>query len=211
MSNIDPKYWGSGLWKTMYSIAESLPEDPNNVSKIQIQNIKTFFKVLAEVIPCENCRTNYKSDIIRIQFPKSINNKTVGEWVVKINNSVNKKLNIPPVKYENIVKEISDYKTEMPNSLSKDTPEPQLQLPNIVQKNTVIVSPNKPKIHTKTNAIQSRHQRELRLKELNKRNIRKPVPKNTRLNRVVGSQVNPSQQARNGLNIKKPCNCGKKR
>jgi Erv1 / Alr family len=219
MSNIDPKFWGSGLWKTMYSVAESLPDDTNNVSGAQIQNIKTFFTVLSEVIPCEDCRTNYKSDIIRIEFPRVVNNKTVGEWVVKINNSVNNKINIPPVKYEDIVKEISEFKTEreiqntnIPNTISNNT----IRLHNTNSHNMKPQNmkqssfANKAKMQINRNTLQSKHQRDLRIKESKKRNIRKPAPKNTRLNKIVGSQSIPSQQSK-GLNVKKPCNCGKKR
>lgn len=70
MANIDPKFWGAGLWKTMYSVAESLPNDSKSVSDTQIESIKLFFKVLGDVIPCETCRDNYKEDCIKIQFPK---------------------------------------------------------------------------------------------------------------------------------------------
>lgn len=54
--NIKPCWWGVHLWKTIYFIVASYPENP---SSQQIESVCNFFKGLKHLLPCESCQESY--------------------------------------------------------------------------------------------------------------------------------------------------------
>ena len=101
MTNIDPHFWGDGLWKFMYSVAFSLPED--NISNEVTQAVKTNFESLKFIIPCENCRDNYIKDIEANPIPDTITKTTLENWVNQIHNATNTRLHKPHVNLHNML------------------------------------------------------------------------------------------------------------
>lgn len=93
MANVDPKIWGEGLWTFMYSIAESLGDEP--IDEVKAIAIKTFFNTLHLLLPCEVCSTNYLTDKEVILFPEVINKNALIEWINKIENRTNFRLDKP--------------------------------------------------------------------------------------------------------------------
>lgn len=57
INNIKPCWWGSHVWKTIYFIVATYPDNP---TKQQIESICNFFKALKYLLPCQNCQVSYK-------------------------------------------------------------------------------------------------------------------------------------------------------
>ena len=54
--NINPCWWGSNVWQTIYFIVASYP---NNPTQKQIESACNFFKSLKHLLPCEGCQESY--------------------------------------------------------------------------------------------------------------------------------------------------------
>lgn len=54
--NINPCWWGSNIWQTIYFIVASYPDNP---TKQQIEAAYNFFKSLKYLLPCEGCQESY--------------------------------------------------------------------------------------------------------------------------------------------------------
>lgn len=103
--NISPRIWGPPAWETLYNIAYSLPENPSAEIK---EKYKMFFMALKYVLPCEKCSDNFQEHVE--EFPltdKQLENYlTLIQWLVNINNAVNKMLGKPLISYKAKVQEI---------------------------------------------------------------------------------------------------------
>jgi hypothetical protein len=60
-TDIDPKLWGPPAWQFLYYLVESYPINPSKDDK---EKIVTFIVALANVLPCEKCRKNFKKDLV---------------------------------------------------------------------------------------------------------------------------------------------------
>ena len=92
--NIDynPKIWGPKAWFFIETIILSYPNNPTLNDKTIFKN---FFNSLANILPCEKCRNNYKNHIKSNPLNDDIlcNKNNLIEWIVKIHNlSMGKKI-----------------------------------------------------------------------------------------------------------------------
>ena len=104
--SIDPRIWGSRAWFFMYCVALTYPHKPSLDDKI---NTKSFFESIGKVLPCERCRFNFSRHLEKFPLtPRELaNRKALTEWLIKINNEVNKLTNGPIVTYKGIIDKYS--------------------------------------------------------------------------------------------------------
>ena len=88
----NPKIWGPKAWFFIETIILSYPNNPTLNDKTIFKN---FFNSLANILPCEKCRYNYKNHIKSNPLNDDIlcNKNNLIEWIVKIHNlSMGKKI-----------------------------------------------------------------------------------------------------------------------
>lgn len=97
---VPKEYWGAATWKCMYSIAANFDKNTN-----QLESIESFYKQLAELLPCKDCSNHFKTFIsehdIKL-FADPI------DWVILLNNNINKKMHKSPVTREIILNSINN-------------------------------------------------------------------------------------------------------
>jgi len=84
MHGILPKAWGPFAWTFLHSIA-SRHSDVN-------QDVKRFFTVIGDILPCQVCSEHYKEHIAK--YPLTMKEKP-DIWLYRIHNLVNDRLNVP--------------------------------------------------------------------------------------------------------------------
>lgn len=100
--SIDPQIWGPHAWFLMYSVAMTYPHCPKEEDK---KNTKLFYSSLGGVLPCIACRNNFKKHIRVYPLTSNALSNRVNliNWVININNEVNKLIGAPPITYEDTV------------------------------------------------------------------------------------------------------------
>jgi hypothetical protein len=99
---VDPKLWGRSLWTSLFSIAMGYPENPTIDDQ---SNYQRFFEHLKYVLPCDACRINYDQHIRSNPIHFYLYNRDVLiDWLVTINNQVNKTLQKPILTREETLK-----------------------------------------------------------------------------------------------------------
>jgi len=114
MYNIDPTVWGPHLWKYMHLMTLSYPDTPTTIDK---DNFKAFFLSLQNVLPCENCRENFKSHLIKYPLNDTVlsSRYNLVVWLMNIHNEVNKENNKKIMTYDELINEY----TNPPSSYNK--------------------------------------------------------------------------------------------
>ncbi len=88
---MNPNVWGPHTWTFLHFITLSYPKNPTETDKY---NMKTFFKSLEHVLPCDICRLHYKENIEEVH---PLNNEELSsrenlvKWLIDVHNSVNKR------------------------------------------------------------------------------------------------------------------------
>ena len=86
-SVLSKSYWGPQLWESLNVITREYPDYPTPVEK---QNYKLFFQAFGDVIPCEECRKNYRKHLQKFSLEKALASRnTLAEFLVNIHNEVN--------------------------------------------------------------------------------------------------------------------------
>jgi hypothetical protein len=92
--NFDPRGWGKYAWPFLFAIVFSYPKNP---SMEDADECKNLFEALIILLPCLNCRGNYKKHLK--QFPlddDALSNRiNLIEWLYNINNAINETLDKP--------------------------------------------------------------------------------------------------------------------
>lgn len=85
---MNPKLWGPHAWYFLYSIALNYPDEPTNED---IYNTKSFFENLGNILPCLDCRKNYRANLKSAPLDNHIlgSRNTLVKWVLSIHNKVN--------------------------------------------------------------------------------------------------------------------------
>ena len=88
--NFDPKIWGPKAWFFLESIAMAYPTEPTYDQKKAAEN---FFSALSFMLPCEKCRDNFKSHIVKYPLNDTVlsSRDNLYKWIVDIHNSVDPK------------------------------------------------------------------------------------------------------------------------
>jgi hypothetical protein len=85
----NPKIWGPHAWFFLHSIALHYPDNPTPVQKL---HYKSFFILLADVLPCDQCQINMSNYLQnhRSEFDRAFQNKTsLYNWTIRFHNHVN--------------------------------------------------------------------------------------------------------------------------
>jgi len=87
-TNYVPTLWGGAGWKFLHIVALSYPSEPTPVDK---DNYKNFFLSMKSVLPCESCSENFKKHVEKFPIDNYLESpETLFDWIIKINNEVNK-------------------------------------------------------------------------------------------------------------------------
>jgi hypothetical protein len=114
-----PTYWGDPIWKTMYIIAYTFPEDADEEYRIHLCDIYNHFSF---VIPCKECCTHYKEFLH--QFPVEeavISRDTLLKWVNDLQNSINTMTKRPLVNLDMKIVEMDKFNNDV-KSVKKNIP-----------------------------------------------------------------------------------------
>lgn len=91
--------WGNTVWYLFHTIAEQIKEDEFVKSKDSILEI---IKLTCYVLPCPDC-SKHATDILKnINFTNMNNKEELKTFLFNFHNDVNKKLNKPIHKIENL-------------------------------------------------------------------------------------------------------------
>lgn len=86
-----PSVWGPGLWLALHMITFNYPENPNKADQ---KNYKRFFKYLAEVLPCAQCRIHFKKSFTDANNNKEnspfANRESLARWLYELHENVSK-------------------------------------------------------------------------------------------------------------------------
>jgi len=125
ISNISPSTWGKTAWKFIHSVALTYPNNPSDTEKQAMEN---FIFSLQYLLPCAQCRNNFKLELQKYPLGNNIKNKqSLNVWLTKVHNEVNKRLGAPIMTEENVIELVV-------SDLSKDTK-------TISQKNSFTLKP----------------------------------------------------------------------
>ena len=102
LNNVDPHLWGKYYWGTIYYLIFAYPTNPTNEDK---NNVRTFFLLLKNILPCEKCRVHYQKNLITYPLTDDIldNRDKLINWIQTVNNEVNQRLNKPIVKFNQMI------------------------------------------------------------------------------------------------------------
>jgi FAD-linked sulfhydryl oxidase len=112
---MDPTVWGAPAWTLLFSIAFNYP---NNPSKKEIHDHKKFFKNLRNILPCYNCRDNFRINLDKYPVADALTSKKkLIKWLIKIQNEIRVDNGQKALKSEEIVKyydDMYDYDLDLP-------------------------------------------------------------------------------------------------
>ena len=84
----DIREWGPNAWQFFHCVSLTYPKKPTADDK---KRYKTFFTSLGDVLPCHDCRNNYKKKLKKIPLSDAVlsSQKGLFEWLVDVHNEVN--------------------------------------------------------------------------------------------------------------------------
>ena len=93
-NGFSPEIWGPGMWRVMHMTAATMPERP---TPEQSRHYYTFFKSLANVLPCPGCRAHYAEmiapgGILPLTSRVVSSRMSLFAWTVAIHDAVNASL-----------------------------------------------------------------------------------------------------------------------
>lgn len=108
---MNPAIWGPHAWIFLHSITLEYPLRPSEKDK---ENYLFFFKSLASVLPCADCRIHYQEYITKHPLENALESRDqIFKWLVDIHNMVNVSKGKRPFSYcevEKIYKDMYDKK-----------------------------------------------------------------------------------------------------
>ena len=94
-SGLLPKIWGPHMWVSLHSITFNYPSEP---TKDDRERYKNFFELIGYVLPCSYCAESYRKFIsegeTKLTNKVLDNRKTLAEWLYKVHEAVNNKLDM---------------------------------------------------------------------------------------------------------------------
>ena len=129
-----PNMWGAPFWDSIHSVSFGYPDNPSHDDRI---HYKTFFKMLAYVLPCKGCRNSYAEMIssgpVKLTDDVFENRRSLTYWLYKVHERVNEKTGkVYNITYEDLVKKYDAYRAKCtdkhncsrpasPNPVTNDT------------------------------------------------------------------------------------------
>nr|QBK87493.1 MAG: Erv1/Alr family disulfide (thiol) oxidoreductase [Marseillevirus LCMAC201] len=90
--SLSNSYWGESIWRTLYTIAYTYPEDPADEMQ---RYTNTLYETIGHLLPCEECKKHYFSFLEQHPVQQATTRSTLLSWVNSLHNSVNQKLELP--------------------------------------------------------------------------------------------------------------------
>ena len=82
----DPGRWGPSAWDFLYCVAFSYPHKPTDQEK---KDMLEFLISLKNILPCYNCRRNYRKRIKRISIKRNLcSKKELVLWIMNMKNEI---------------------------------------------------------------------------------------------------------------------------
>lgn len=92
--------WGPSAWKFLHSVTFNFPDNP---TPLEQQEAEKFFSSLKNLLPCEECKRNYETELQR--FPIDTRSKyALSNWLVNVHNAVNIRLGKSTLNYAEATK-----------------------------------------------------------------------------------------------------------
>jgi hypothetical protein len=89
-NRMDKSQWGPALWRSLHTISMAYPDSPSEKDR---KSYGRFFADLGDVIPCEECASNYREHLKAIPVEQGLENgNALFEWSVRLHNAVNEKI-----------------------------------------------------------------------------------------------------------------------
>jgi len=104
--------WGPSLWKSLHCITFNYPIEPSEEDK---KNYKEFFISLSNVIPCGDCRINFKKHLFddpetKLSDANLQNRETLTLWIYNIHKKVSERIGITyDMSFEKMKKKYESY------------------------------------------------------------------------------------------------------
>lgn len=115
--NLDPKIWGEWFWMSMYSVSYSYPSNP---SSKEIMSAKEYFLSLQFLLPCGDCRDEYKKIVKQIQLQHHLLSRgDLLSWVNKVHNAVNASLGVKSRELNDVLQKLELQGSEEPPPINK--------------------------------------------------------------------------------------------
>lgn len=96
----NPILWGNQGWTFLEYVALGYPDNPSEDDK---NHYKQLYKSLGYTLPCKECRMNYEIHIMETPIEGYLKNSySLYEWVIIMQNKVNRVLNKPHKDHEKI-------------------------------------------------------------------------------------------------------------
>ena len=116
-----PTYWGEPIWKTMYIIAYTFPENASSEFKIHVCDI---YEKLSFVLPCEECCIHYKAFLHEHPVEHAVKSRgDLLKWVNDLQNSINTKTKKPQTNLHTTIMEMDSFnRSKITVPITKETP-----------------------------------------------------------------------------------------
>lgn len=111
--NMKTQTWGPPMWKTLHAVSFGYPENPGPSCK---NAYKDFFASLKSVLPCSPCRRHYARMIstptCKLSNKIFRNRNTLTRWLVRLHNTVNRKMRKPCLSYKVVCEQYAAWKVK---------------------------------------------------------------------------------------------------
>jgi hypothetical protein len=110
--------WGPAGWLFLHSIAQNYPWNPNAEKR---KSYLKFFKTLAEVLPCGNCRDSYRSYITTmgldtyLDYSKLKDRFTCTRWLYNVHSKVNEAIGKENIPFKDVWNRYESYRSKCNN------------------------------------------------------------------------------------------------
>lgn len=85
-TSFSPELWGPPAWEFMHYCALAYPSRPTMDQK---NKYLTFFTLLGDVLPCDTCKSNFKTHLQQYPLENYLaNNKTLFAWTMLVRNEI---------------------------------------------------------------------------------------------------------------------------
>ena len=116
-----PDVWGPVVWHALHYITLGYPN--TNPSEEKKQKYKTFFSLLADVLPCSICANHFSENLVKMPLSDKVleNKESLVKWLIDFHNIVNENNNKPIVKYEDarqLIEKTYECKHKIDNELN---------------------------------------------------------------------------------------------
>ena len=86
-------WWANALWRVVHLYARLFPKSPKRADVDSA--VRFYTDTVPRVMPCPECRTNYRDEIAGVRAAALGGQNALFEWTVNLHNRVNRRLHKP--------------------------------------------------------------------------------------------------------------------